>query len=234
MQARNPARLGRFWEGALALVQGHSSADDYEGRMHLGEALFLDICIERVPNPPPASPRLHLDLRGGDGQAQVDVVERLLEYGATHHDVGQGTVPWTVLADPDGNPFCVMDEREAYANTGPIAALPLDSANPERDGALYAALTGWVPVAGVAPVTLRHPSLRGPLLELCPELEPKHGQNRLHLDVRPEAGGPGQAEMVDLALSLGATRAEEDWAQGHSWVVLRDASGNEFCVLQDS
>ena len=186
-----------------------------------------------MPDPPPPGWRLHLDLLGGDPEEQAAVVERLLSLGATRADIGQGDVPWVVLADPDGNAFCVMEERAAYRGTGPIAALPLDSADPERDGAFYAALTGWVPAEGVGLVSLRHPSLRGPLLEVCPEHGPKVRQNRTHLDVRPEPGGPDQAGMVELALSLGATRATEDWAQGHSWVVMRDPSGNEFCVLSD-
>ena len=231
MQARDPECTGRFWEGALGLVDaGLTDPDLFEGRMDLGD-FYLDICIDRVSGPPPPGWRLHLDLLGG--AAQDEVVERLLALGATHLDIGQRDVPWVVLADPDGNPFCVMEERVAYRDTGPIAALPLDSASPERDGQLYAALTGWVPVDGVGPVSLRHPSLRGPLLELCPEPEPKVRQNRTHLDVRPQPGGPDQAGMVELALSLGATRATEDWAQGHPWVVLRDTSGNEFCVLGD-
>ena len=50
-------------------------------------------------------------------------------------------------------------------------------------------LTGWTEAAGVAPRSLRHPSLRGPLLELCSEPAPKRAtKNRLHLDVRLEAG----------------------------------------------
>lgn len=231
MQARDPERTGRFWEGALGLVDaGLSDPDLFEGRMELGE-FYLDVCIDRVSEAPPPGWRLHLDLLGGPEQAEV--VERLLGLGASRLDIGQQNVPWVVLADPDGNPFCVMEERGAYRDTGPIAALPLDSADPERDGELYAALTGWVRADGVAPVTLRHPSGRGPLLELCPEPEPKVRQNRTHLDVRPEAGGPDQAGLVELALSLGATRASEAWAQGHPWVVLRDPSGNEFCVLSD-
>lgn len=230
MQAREPIVTGRFWEAALGLQRGHAEEDDYEGRLELGDGLFLDICIERVDAPPAPNPRLHPNLLGGDREERHQLVERLLGLGARHVDLGQRSV---VLADPDGNPLCVMDEREAYRNTGPIAALPLDSRDPERDGALYAALTGWVPIAGTAPVTLRHPSLRGPLLELCPERSPKQGQNRLHLDVRPEAGGPNQSELVDVALSMGATQAEDAWAQGHPWTVMRDLSGNEFCILQD-
>ena len=50
--------------------------------------------------------RLHLDLAAdGDQGAEVD---RLLALGATRVDVGQGDVPWVVLADPDGNEFCVL------------------------------------------------------------------------------------------------------------------------------
>src|SRR5699024_2428485 len=119
-----------------------------------------------VAHPPPPGWRLHLDLLGGDHQEQAAVVERLLGLGATRVDIGQGEVPWVVLADPDGNAFCVMEERSAYRDTGPIAALPLDSANPEREAGFYAALTGWVPMDGAEFVTLRHPSGTGPLLEL--------------------------------------------------------------------
>jgi hypothetical protein len=232
MQARDPQGTGRFWSAALGLVDGQPAFEgDYEGRLTLEGGFWVDLCIEPVQEPPPPGWRLHLDLFGGAEQDAV--VDRLLGLGATRLDVGQGNVPWVVLGDPDGNAFCVMEERSVYQDTGPVAALPLDSADPERDGQLYAALTGWVPATGQAPVTLRHPSLRGPLLELCPEPEPKHRQNRTHLDVRPEPGDPGQGGLVELALTLGATLAPEPWAQGHSWVVMRDVSGNEFCVLAD-
>jgi catechol 2,3-dioxygenase-like lactoylglutathione lyase family enzyme len=232
LQARDPRTTGRFWSSALGLVDGDPAVpQDYEGRLTLDGGFWIDLCIEPVPHPPPPGWRLHLDLLGG--LEQDAVVERLVALGAHPVDIGQQNVPWVVLADPDGNPFCVMEERAAYRDTGPVAALPLDSADPERDGVLYAAITGWVPAPGVAPVTLRHPSLRGPLLELCPEPEPKHRQNRTHLDVRPERGGPDQLGLVEIALSLGATRATEEWARGHPWVVMRDTSGNEFCVLAD-
>ncbi|MBN8882487.1 MAG: VOC family protein [Salana multivorans] len=226
LQARDPVTTGAFWSAALGLADLTLEADLYEGRLTVGE-MWLDLCIERVDEAPPPGWRLHLDLAGG--QRQEEVVERLVGLGARRLDIGQGDVPWVVLADPDGNAFCVMEERPAYRDTGPIAALPLDSSDPERDAALYQAVTGWVRAEGVGPVTLRHPSLRGPLLELCPEPGPKLRQNRTHLDVRPEPGG--QAELVELALANGAVRAAEPWALGHPWVVLRDTSGNELCVL---
>src|SRR3712207_6308278 len=55
--------------------------------------------------------RLHLDLAppaSGDQQAEVD---RLISLGATRIDIGQGEVSWVVLADPDGNEFCVLPPR---------------------------------------------------------------------------------------------------------------------------
>jgi hypothetical protein len=55
--------------------------------------------------------RLHFDLappRDGDQQAEVD---RLLSVGASRVDIGQGDVSWVVLADPDGNEFCVLTPR---------------------------------------------------------------------------------------------------------------------------
>ena len=52
--------------------------------------------------------RLHLDFRPDDQDREVD---RLLGLGAVRVDVGQGEQPWVVLADPEGNEFCVLGER---------------------------------------------------------------------------------------------------------------------------
>lgn len=54
----------------------------------------------------------------------------------------------TVRSRPGGNTFCVMEDREAYRETGPIAALPLDSSDPDRDAASCVGITGWVPWPG--------------------------------------------------------------------------------------
>jgi hypothetical protein len=45
---------------------------------------------------------------GGDQQAEVD---RLVSLGAKRIDIGQGDVVWAVMADPDGNEFCVRPSR---------------------------------------------------------------------------------------------------------------------------
>ena len=60
-----------------------------------------------VPEGKTVKNRLHLDLRPVDGSHQEEV-ERLLGLGARQADVGQGEVPWAVLADPEGNEFCLL------------------------------------------------------------------------------------------------------------------------------
>ncbi|TQM15512.1 VOC family protein [Pseudonocardia kunmingensis] len=223
--ARDPHRLGRFWAAALGAEPITDEPDAFEARMTLGEDAFLDLCFQRVAVPSTAPARLHPDLQGGAEQRQV--VERLLGLGAAHTDVGQGDVPWVVLADPEGNAFCVMEERAVYRGTGPIAALPLDSADPDRDAEFWAAITGWVPGEGMpGAATLRHPSGVGPLLELCPEPEPKRGKNRLHLDVRREAGEDDPTERL---VAMGASPIGDPGEL--PWLLFLDPSGNEFCVL---
>ena len=55
--------------------------------------------------------RLHLDLAPPAGEDQQAEVDRLVALGATPVDIGQGEVSWVVLADPDGNEFCVLTPR---------------------------------------------------------------------------------------------------------------------------
>lgn len=224
-----PHRLGRFWEAVVGGERLTDEPDGFETRLTIEDGPVLDLCFQRVRELPAGSPRLHLDLLGGARQA--DEVDRLVGLGARHLDIGQGEVPWVVLADPEGTPFCVMEDRASYTDTGPIAALPLHSADPHCDGDFWSWLTGWTDAPGVAPRTLRHPSLRGPLLELCPERTGKgEAKNRLHLDIRLETGDDPDEVAAGIA-DRGGRELHHDWAAGLPWRVYADPSGNELCVL---
>lgn len=229
IDALDPLRLGRFWEAALGTTALTVEPNIVETRLDIDGSAYLDLCFAKVSAPNEAPQRLHLDLRGG--ARQTEVVEHLRELGASDLDIGQAHAARTVLADVEGGAFCVMEEREAYADTGPLAALPLDSAGPVRDATFWAWLSGWVPSAGPAPATLRHPSLRGPLLELCWEGAPKlaDAKNPIHLDIRLEAGDDAD-EVAAGIVERGGNELAPDWGE-LPWRVYQDPSGNEFCVL---
>lgn len=106
--ASDPAALGRWWAEALGWVVVDDDPPVFEIQSEpdrLPGMLFL-----AVDDPKPAKNRLHIDLRPDDQAAEV---ERLIARGATRIDVGQGDVPWVVLADPEGNEFCVLGERSS-------------------------------------------------------------------------------------------------------------------------
>jgi predicted enzyme related to lactoylglutathione lyase len=231
VDAVEPQRLGRFWEAVVGGERLTDVPEGFETRLAVDGGPVLDLCFQRVPAPNASPPRLHLDLRGGDRQAEE--VERLLGLGARHLDVGQRDVPWVVLADPEGYPCCVIEERAAYADTGPVVALPLQSADPDRDAEFWSWLTGWAEVAGVAPRSLRHPSEQGLLLELVRETAPKGGgKNPLHLDVRLDAEEDAD-EVAARIVERGGRELHPGWGE-LPWRSYLDPSGNEFCVLPAS
>jgi hypothetical protein len=99
----DPATLGQWWADALGWVVVHSSADEFEIRPEADRTPGLDFV--RLDEAKTAKSRLHLDLRPDDQDAEV---ARLVALGARRVDIGQGDQPWVVLADPEGNEFCVL------------------------------------------------------------------------------------------------------------------------------
>jgi hypothetical protein len=79
-------------------------------RAPTGTGPFLDLI--RVPEPKGAKNRVHLDVAPFPGEDHLAEVARLEEAGASRADVGQGQdVGWVVLADPEGQEFCVLSPR---------------------------------------------------------------------------------------------------------------------------
>lgn len=231
IDARDPNRLGRFWEALLGCTTLTDEPRAFETRLTVPDGPTLDLCFEPSEEGPRPDPRLHLEVSGGEVREQAAVVERALALGARHLDIGQHDVPWVVLADPEGNPFCVMEARPEYAVSGPLSSLPLDSADVDRDVRFWSELSGWTPVESSMPGALRHPSGRGPLLELCPERAPKDPgrKNRIHLDLRLEPADDAD-EAFARVLDLGGHERQHDWGE-LAWRVCTDPSGNEVCLL---
>lgn len=105
----DPARLAGFWESALGWRRTHQADDEIVLEPPAGspeDGVVPDLLFSRAPDDKAGKNRLHLDLRPRDQDAEVARLETL---GARRADVGQGPdVSWVVMADPDGNEFCVL------------------------------------------------------------------------------------------------------------------------------
>jgi hypothetical protein len=232
-KARDDAALGRFWAEAL----GWGVASEGPGVTNIEPVgvVWPDpraVCVDvvAVPDPQMVKDRVHLDLATTSAAHQTALVARLEDLGARPADVGQGDVPWAVLADPEGNVFCVLEPRPIYQDTGPIAAVVVGCADPRAMAQFWSGAMDWT----LHEVTDDHARLRsaqgvGPYLEFLRTPAGKTVSTRVHLDVMPYPGDDQAAEVARLR-SLGAS--DLDVGQGDvSWKCLTDTEGNEFCVL---
>jgi catechol 2,3-dioxygenase-like lactoylglutathione lyase family enzyme len=230
VDAVRPAESARFWAELLGWRVSLELADEIDLRAPPDDGWDLDLVFVPVSEPKTVRNRVHLDLASVSPDHQASIVDKAMSLGAKQIDVGQGTVPWIVLADPDGNEFCVLEHRPEYAGTGAVAAIVLAAADPPRLAEFWSAATGWPVVeAGAWFASLRAPDGRGPWLEFLPTDHPHTVKNRVHLDVAPDNDGTVAAEVARLT-AAGATPA--DIGQGDvPWTVLADPEGNEICVL---
>src|SRR5215469_6010999 len=233
IDAAEPARLARFWAAALGwemTAEEPEVANVLPPGYSYPDPVAQPLVLLSVPEPKSAKNRVHLNLATESPAHQAAEIGRLLSMGAVLADVGQGEVPWQVLADPEGNEFCVLDPRPVYRDTGPVAAVIVDCADPQGLTPFWAAAAGFTARGWDGQLSqLRSPSDEGPYLELLHNPREKLVKNRMHLDVAPYAGDDHAAEVTRLR-HAGATDA--DVGQGEvSWVVLADPEGNEFCVL---
>lgn len=239
IKAVDHVAIGRFWAAALgwSTFGGVSAATTYvgpPGDFVWPDPVFVGIDVVPVPETKTATKnRTHLDLATTSAAHQAELVARLRTLGAAPADVGQGDVPWTVLADPEGNEFCVLEPRERYRDTGPIAAVVVDCADPRVMARFWSEALDWTPHE----VTDDFASLRatgggGPFLEFLRDPAAKTAADRIHLDLLPGPGDDGAAEVARLR-ALGAT--DLDVGQGDvPWTCLTDPDGHEFCVLSRS
>jgi hypothetical protein len=122
VDARDPRALAAFWCDVLGYRVLTADADDPV--VEIGAAPQDRADLERGPvaptlvfvpvrEPKREKVRIHLDVTPVGGSTRDGEVSRLLRLGATRADVGQGAeVSWVVLADPEGNEFCVLSGEQ--------------------------------------------------------------------------------------------------------------------------
>ena len=116
VDAQDPLALAQFWAEALGWKIGEDVNDiEVWIERELGDPNktgFPDILFLKNSSPKSGKNRLHLDLRPADQAAEVARLERL---GAKKIEIGQSAEPtctWVVMADPEGNEFCILRERQ--------------------------------------------------------------------------------------------------------------------------
>ncbi|RLK61521.1 VOC family protein [Actinokineospora cianjurensis] len=230
VDAADPPALARFWADLLGWPTTFAEDGEIDVTAPEEDGWDMDLVFVPAPNPKLGKNRVHLDLSSVSPTDQDATVRRALGLGARPVDLGQGDVPWVVLADPEGNEFCVLEPRPEYADTGAIAAIVVDALDPSAQATFWAAATGHRIIRDEpAFASLHAPDRHGPWLEFLRTTDPKLTKNPLHLDLAPHLDEDQHTEAARLQ-SLGATLA--DVGQGDvPWVVLTDPEGNEFCIL---
>jgi predicted enzyme related to lactoylglutathione lyase len=230
LDARDPQVLAEFWTALLGWSINEEEQDFLAVRAPDSDGCDLDLAFLPVPEPKVVKNRMHFDLASGSVSDQAAIVARARDLGAHPVDIGQREVPWQVLADPEGNEFCVLEPREQYRDAGAVAAMVADVADPVALAPFYAKACRWELLRSEpGSASLRAPSGRGPWLELLRVDEPKRVKNRMHLDVSPY---PADDFAADVALLKELGARPIDVGQGAvPWAVLADPEGNEICVL---
>jgi catechol-2,3-dioxygenase len=102
----DPEALSRFW---CDVLEWHVVDRDDDGAVEIGPAdqQHLTLLFEPVPERKTSKNRLHFDINPLRSDQETEL-ERLLALGARKVDLGQGDQSWVVLADPEGNEFCLL------------------------------------------------------------------------------------------------------------------------------
>ncbi|MBB2992790.1 hypothetical protein FHR72_004294 [Mycolicibacterium iranicum] len=216
VESRDPLRLGLYWATLLGCCLPTGAKTSGGEVVQIGGGAVLEFVPASVSKA--EKNRQHLDLTSKSEEHQASLVERACALGAERVDIGQGSVPWIVLADPEGNEFCVLEPREEYKECGPVAAVVTDARDPLSVSRFWSSAVN-APLVRTHPgyVSLRHQGGLG--LEFVRNPSPPQRQGQLHLRLRashdPPAGMSGAVSCSICTQSLTA---------------LVDPENNHFCL----
>ncbi|MEE1941260.1 VOC family protein [Streptomyces sp. TRM 70361] len=226
--ANDPPLLARFWGGVLGR---EPAGDSYDGIvLPPGDDTGFRIRFLPTRERKTGQNRMHFDLTSTSPEDQRETVARALGLGARHIDIGQRPEEGhVVLADPEGNEFCVSEPGNAFlAGCGFIGALACDGS--QDVGYFWSRALGWPLVWDQDQETAIRSPRGGPKITWGgPPLMPRTGRERLRFDLVPSAHGDRRAE-ADRLVSLGATRIDTGREEA-AWTMMADPDGNEFRVL---
>jgi predicted enzyme related to lactoylglutathione lyase len=106
-------RSAQFWTSALGYVRDGPPGERYQSLVPAA-GQGIEILLQRVTDVKSGKNRLHLDLRTADLRAETGRVVALGARRLTSEPVMESGWRWHILADPDGNEFCVLQPPPAY------------------------------------------------------------------------------------------------------------------------
>ena len=230
--ANDPPRLARFWAGVL----GWETAGDPGAGVALlpRDDTGFQIRFQPTQRQKAGQNHMHFDLTSASPQEQQQTVARALGLGGRHIDIGQlPQEEHVVLADPEGNEFCVIEPGNNFlAECGFIGALACDGS--QQVGYFWSQALGWPLVWDQDQETAIRSPHGGPKITWGgPPVAAKNGRNRLRFDLvaggGQQAGSSGLTAELDRLVSLGAARTGAGPGR-FGEVELTDPDGNEFTV----
>jgi Glyoxalase-like domain len=218
--AHDPAGLVAFWAGMLGreIVGEDSGAALVGDDTQVGLRFIAAVATEKSgPN------RLHLHLTSSTLEDQRHTVETALRLGGRHLDVGQlPEEDHVVLADPEGNEFCVIEPGNNFlAGCGFLGEVSCDGTR--EVGLFWRDALGWPLVWDQNEETAVQSPRGGTKVSWGgPPVAPNHGRNRQRFDL----AAPDLAAEVNRLVALGATKLGDR----DGGVELADPDGNEFSI----
>ena len=214
--ASDPARLASFWGDLLGWERsGLDLLPDADAPMRLS--------FEHADLPHDLLNQIHFHLTSYTASQQANV-DRALSLGATHLDVGQlPEEAHVVLADPEGNEFCVIEETNNWlAGMGFLGEIACDGTR--EVGVFWSAALDWPLLHDEDGETaIQPPKGRFKIAWGGPPLNERHGRNRMHFVLA--ASGDLDAE-VDRLVALGAAVLARTGDEAR----LTDPDGNELVL----
>ncbi|GHJ08004.1 hypothetical protein TPA0907_23710 [Micromonospora humidisoli] len=223
LDARHPTRLARFWADLLGQ---DTVADGTDGVRLPGTDTRPDLRF--VPGQPHRTGphRMHLHLTSDSPDDQRLQVARAIALGGSHLDVGQRPEEThVVLADPEGNEFCVIGPGNTFlAGCGRLGEVACDGTR--EVGLFWSRALGWPLVWDQDQETAVQAPHGGTKVAWGgPPVAPQRGRNPQRFDLA--AAGTDPRTEVDRLVALGATRLD---ATADGVVLLADPDGNAFGV----
>lgn len=226
IEANDPTTAARFWAGML----GWESVAAEDGTVLLTptDDTTFRFRFRPTDRAKVEQNRMHFHLTSTSLEDQQRVVERALELGGRHLDIGQRPEePHVVLADPEGDELCVIEPGNSFlADCGFFAELSCEGT--QELGYFWSAALGMPLVWDRDLETAIRDESGGPKISWGgTRPRPRNGRLRMRFELVPEVGDDPAVEAERL-VSLGATRVSES---PDGSLELADPDGYEFTLL---